>query len=142
VGFLSIPAIQTSLGSYATGKINNTYGTDIKIEKVGLQFNGDVELKTILIKDHFEATMISVSELNTSILSFAKIANNAPVYVTPLGGFSGFTANVHYYSDALNPQQAYNIYREGYGGSGIGGFPYEVQVSYLKDGEQKGSFTI
>lgn len=76
VGFLSIPAIQTSLGSYATGKINNTYGTDIKIEKVGLQFNGDVELKTILIKDHFEATMISVSELNTSILSFAKIANN------------------------------------------------------------------
>ena len=72
----------------------------------------------------------------------AKIANNAPVYVTPLGGFSGFTANVHYYSDALNPQQAYNIYREGYGGSGIGGFPYEVQVSYLKDGEQKGSFTI
>jgi hypothetical protein len=76
VGFLSIPAIQTSLGSYATGKINNAYGTDIKIEKVGLQFNGDVELKTILIKDHFEATMISVSELNTSILSFAKIANN------------------------------------------------------------------
>ncbi|MDA9026330.1 translocation/assembly module TamB [Flavobacteriaceae bacterium] len=76
MGFLSIPAIQTSLGSYATGKINNTYGTDIKIEKVGLQFNGDVELKTILIKDHFEATMISVSELNTSILSFAKIANN------------------------------------------------------------------
>ena len=76
VGFLSIPAIQTSLGSYATGKINNTYGTDIKIEKLGLQFNGDVELKTILIKDHFEATMISVSELNTSILSFAKIANN------------------------------------------------------------------
>lgn len=76
VGFLSIPAIQTRLGSYATGKINNTYGTDIKIEKVGLQFNGDVELKTILIKDHFEATMISVSELNTSILSFSKIANN------------------------------------------------------------------
>ena len=76
VAFLSIPAIQTSLGSYATGKINEAYGTDIKIEKVGLQFNGDVELKNILIKDHFEATMISVSELNTSILSFAKIANN------------------------------------------------------------------
>ena len=76
VGFLSIPAIQTSLGSYATGKINEAYGTDIKIEKVGLQFNGDVELKTILIKDHFGATMISVSELNTSVLSFAKIANN------------------------------------------------------------------
>jgi len=72
----------------------------------------------------------------------AKIANNAPVYVTPLGGFSGYTSNIHYYGDAVNPQQAYNIYRAGYGGTGIGGFPYEVQVSYLKDGEQQGSITI
>jgi hypothetical protein len=72
----------------------------------------------------------------------AKIANNAPVYVTPLGGFSGYTSNIHYYGDAVNPQQAYNIYRAGYGGSGIGGFPYEIQVSYLKDGEEQGSFTI
>ncbi len=72
----------------------------------------------------------------------AKIANNAPVYVTPLGGFSGYTSNIHYYGDAVNPQQAYNIYRSGYGGSGIGGFPYEIQVSYLKDGEEQGSFTI
>lgn len=72
----------------------------------------------------------------------AKIANNAPVYVTPLGGFSGYTSNIHYYGDAVNPQQAYNIYRAGYGGTGIGGFPYEVQVSYLKDGEEQGSITI
>ena len=72
----------------------------------------------------------------------AKIANNAPIYITPLGGFSGYTSSVHYYGDALNPQQAYNIYRAGYGGSGIGGFPYEIQVSYLKDGEEQGSFTI
>lgn len=72
----------------------------------------------------------------------AKITNNAPVYVTPLGGFSGYTSNIHYYGDALNPQQAYNIYRAGYGGTGIGGFPYEIQVSYMKDGEQQGSFTI
>ena len=72
----------------------------------------------------------------------AKIANNAPIYITPLGGFSGYTSNVHYYGDALNPQQAYNIYRAGYGGGGIGGFPYEIQVSYLKDGEKQGSITI
>jgi len=72
----------------------------------------------------------------------AKIANNAPVYVTPLGGFSGYTSNIHYYGDAVNPQQAYNIYRAGYGGSGIGNFPYEIEISYLKDGEQQGSLTI
>ena len=72
----------------------------------------------------------------------AKIANNAPVYVTPLGGFSGYTANVHYYGDALNPQQAYNIYREGYGGMGIGNFPYSVKVEFLKDGTEQGSIEI
>jgi hypothetical protein len=72
----------------------------------------------------------------------AKIANNAPVYITPLGGFSGYTANVHYYGDALNPQQAYNIYREGYGGMGIGNFPYSVKVEFLKDGTEQGSIEI
>jgi len=80
VVLFSIPAIQTSLGSYATGKINEAYGTDIEIEKAGLQFNGDVELKSILIKDHFEAPMISVSKLNTSVLSFVKMINNELVF--------------------------------------------------------------
>ena len=71
----------------------------------------------------------------------AKIANTAPVYVTPLGGFSGKTSNVHYYGDAVNPQQAYNIYRAGYGGIGID-FPYSVKVEFLEDGSKKGSFEI
>ena len=71
----------------------------------------------------------------------AKIANNAPVYVTPLGGFSGYTANIHYYADALNPQEAYNIYRKGYGGSGMD-FPYEVKIEFLKDGEEQGTLTL
>lgn len=71
----------------------------------------------------------------------AKIANNAPVYVTPLGGFSGYTSNIQYFGDALNPQEAYNIYRAGYGGSGIS-FPYELKIEFLRDGEQQGSLTI
>ena len=72
----SVPSVQTWLGSYATSSINETYGTAIKIEKVGLQFNGDVELKNILIKDHYDQTLISVAELNTSILSFVKLAES------------------------------------------------------------------
>jgi hypothetical protein len=72
----SIPSVQTCLGSYTTNAINETYGTAIKIEKVGLQFNGDVELKNIIIKDHFDETLISVGELNTSILSFVKLTEN------------------------------------------------------------------
>jgi len=71
----------------------------------------------------------------------AKIANDAPVYVTPQGGFSGYTSNIHYYANSLNPQEAYNIYRSGYGGGGID-FPYQVRIEYLKDGQQQGSVTL
>lgn len=71
----------------------------------------------------------------------AKIANDASVYITPQGGFSGYTSNINYYANSLNPQEAYNIYRSGYGGSGID-FPYQVKIEYLKDGQEQGSITI
>ena len=71
----------------------------------------------------------------------AKIANNAPVYVTPLGGFSGFTSNIQYYGDSLNPQEAYNIYRSGYGGSSLD-FPYSIKLELVKDGQEQGSVSI
>ena len=80
VGLLSFPSIQTSLGSYTTRKINKSYGTDIEIDKVRLHLIGDIELKSVLIKDHFEVSMISVSKLNTSILNFTKIINNQLVF--------------------------------------------------------------
>ena len=49
---LSFPPVQTALGKYATNKINKEFGTNINIGKVGLQFNGDVELKEIYIEDY------------------------------------------------------------------------------------------
>lgn len=73
---LSIPAVQTSLGKKLTKRINEDFKTNINIEKVGLQFNGDVELKTIIIRDYKKDTLISIDELNTSILSFKKLYNN------------------------------------------------------------------
>ena len=73
---LSIPAVQTRLGKYATKKINEDFNTNINIERVGLQFNGDVELKQIYIEDFKQDTLISIDELNTSILSFKKLYDN------------------------------------------------------------------
>jgi len=70
---LSIPAVQTRLGKYATDRINDDFGTNINIEKVGLQFNGDVELLNIYIEDYKKDTLISINELNTSILSVRKM---------------------------------------------------------------------
>ncbi|MFD1061686.1 translocation/assembly module TamB domain-containing protein [Winogradskyella litorisediminis] len=72
---LSIPAVQTKLGKYATNRINEDYKTNINIGKVGLQFNGDVELKEILIKDYKLDTLFRITELNTSILSVSNLMN-------------------------------------------------------------------
>ena len=73
---LSIPTVQTSLGKYVTDKVNEKYGTNINIDRVGIQFNGDVELKDILIKDHYADTLVAVKELNTSVISFKNLSQN------------------------------------------------------------------
>jgi len=70
---LSIPPVQTALGKYVTKIINEDYGTNINIEKVGLQFNGDVELKQIYIQDYKKDTLIAIKELNTSIIHFKNL---------------------------------------------------------------------
>ena len=55
---LSIPAVQTSLGKVRYRlAINEEFGTNINIGKVGLQFNGDVELKEIYIEDYRKDTL-------------------------------------------------------------------------------------
>lgn len=77
---LSIPAVQTSLGKKATKRINEDYGTHIYIDKVGLQFNGDVEIKEIFVEDYKQDTLISIKELNTSILSFRNLYNGKLVF--------------------------------------------------------------
>ncbi|MCB0400288.1 MAG: translocation/assembly module TamB, partial [Winogradskyella sp.] len=73
---MGIPAVQTKLGKYATQKVNEEFKTDINIGKVGLQLNGDIELKEILIRDYKNDTLISIGELNSSIISFKNLYNS------------------------------------------------------------------
>jgi len=77
---LSIPSIQTGIGNYVTKRINDDFGTHINIDKVGLQFNGDVELKNIYIEDFKQDTLISITELNTSILSIRNLIKGKLVF--------------------------------------------------------------
>ncbi|MCT4629620.1 translocation/assembly module TamB domain-containing protein [Winogradskyella sp.] len=73
---VGIPAVQTKLGKYATERLNEDFKTDINIGKVGLQLNGDIELKEILIRDYKKDTLISIGELNSSIISFKNLYNS------------------------------------------------------------------
>jgi hypothetical protein len=65
------------------------------------------------------------------------------LYVTPLGGFEGSTTKLAYYANALNPEQAWNIYEQGYG-SGLSNLfgSYQLNISILQNGEPEASLTI
>ena len=83
--------------------------------------------------------------VRTCVMPGVPIINNATdINVTNNGGFSGWTTNFKYWSDASNPQEAYNIYKSGFGGSILGNAlsKYRLQVSFLKDNIQQGSVQI
>lgn len=74
----------------------------------------------------------------------ANINSNANVYITPNGGFAGWTSKFQYYPNATDPQTAWNIYKSGYGGSLVSSVfgNYQIQLSFLENGNQTSSITI
>jgi hypothetical protein len=73
----------------------------------------------------------------------ASVNNNADIYVTPSGGFDGWTSRLQYYPSSLNPQEVWNIYSNGYTDwSNMFVNEYQVQVALLRDGTTQSSFTI
>jgi len=69
----SIPAVQSKVANIVTNKINSKYGTSIHVNKVGLKWNGDVNLKDVYIEDHHQDTLIYARFVATSILSAKKV---------------------------------------------------------------------
>ena len=73
----------------------------------------------------------------------AKIDSTAPIYVTPMGGFSGWTSKFQYWPASGNPQQAWNIYKSGYGGSLFGFLgKYSVKIALMEGDTEDNSITF
>ena len=74
----------------------------------------------------------------------AKISNNAPIYITPMGGFSGWTARFQYWAESSDPQKAWDIYKKGYGGSLLGNLfgKYTINVTLMQGEEEVKSLKI
>jgi hypothetical protein len=73
-----------------------------------------------------------------------KIPKTSNIYITPDGGFNGWTANFQYWDGASNPQQIYDIYKKGYGGGALGNIfnKYKVRFQLLKNNEVSGEIEI
>lgn len=72
---LSIPAVQTKIAKRVTESLNETYDTDINIERLGLNWKGEVDIRNVFIRDHHKDTLIYTEILQTNILSIQKIIN-------------------------------------------------------------------
>ena len=74
----------------------------------------------------------------------ANVNQNAPIYLTPQGGFSGWTSNLQYFNHATNPQEAWNIYAKGYGSSWFGNIfgQYKLKVSIIKNDTETTSVQV
>jgi hypothetical protein len=72
----------------------------------------------------------------------ANVNNNSNVYVTPAGGFDGWTSKFQYFPNSLNPQEAWNIYTKGYGSWSSMLNSYQVQIALIENGQTQSSVTI
>ena len=72
----------------------------------------------------------------------AKVNNNADIYVTPKGGFDGWTARLQYYPNSINPQEVWNIYTKGYSSTLSMFGTYSLTISVMENGTEKSSVTI
>lgn len=83
--------------------------------------------------------------VRTSVLpGVAKIDVNSSVYITPMGGFSGWTSKFEYWNNAMNPQEAWNVYAKGYGGSTLGNLfgRYSVKVTVMDNDQESGNVSF
>lgn len=67
------------------------------------------------------------------------------IMLCPDGGFSGNISNFKYIPNAVNPSQAYDIYKAGYGGgSAISGLfnKYRIKFAFIEDNKEVNSLEL
>ena len=117
---------------------------ECKITNIPLQkwVNLIVSLTTRSLDVYLDGKLVK-----TCVLPGVPLVNkdaNIDLTPSPPGGFDGFTSKFQYIPNPVNPQEAYNIYKEGFGGGGLGGAMdrYKVKVSYLVDNKEKSSYEL
>ena len=72
------------------------------------------------------------------------VNTNSSLYITPNGGFNGFTSKLQYFPHSSNPQDAWNIYVQGYNTnwfSNLFGGNYKIKVEVLNNNVSQGNIS-
>nr|WP_279347039.1 translocation/assembly module TamB domain-containing protein [Gramella sp. AN32] len=74
----SIPSVQTGVAQRITNSLRDKNDVNIQIGRVSLSYFGNVKLNDIYIEDHHQDTLLTASQVESSILSFVNLINNSP----------------------------------------------------------------
>ena len=140
-GTATAAATATS-GTAATATTNNTMIHRCAVANIPIQ-----KWVNLLVSVYGRSMDIYIDGklVRTCVLpGVANIDSNAPVYITPNGGFSGWTSTFQYFPNATDPQTAWNIYEAGYGSSMLSNLfgKYTVKVSLMEGNTEDSSFSI
>ena len=83
--------------------------------------------------------------VNTCLLpGSVHIDNTTDAYITPAGGFSGYTSKFQYYDYALTSKEVWDVYTSGYGGSSYitSLLNTKVNISISNNGVVESAYTI
>ena len=72
---LSTSVVQTYIANKVTQKINEKFGTSIHIDRLGLNWKGEIDIRDLYIEDHHQDTLIYSKKLVTNLLSVTHLAN-------------------------------------------------------------------
>lgn len=86
-----------------TNYLNTSYNVDIDIHRIGIGFDGDIELKNIFVRDHHQDTLLYATSIETSLLGAANIINSTP----KLGDV--FIENLVFYMKRYKQDQSDNL---------------------------------
>jgi hypothetical protein len=144
----------TSSPLVTLGALENTLTTTIKLQDGNLQpcviQNIPIQKWTnilITVNDRALDTYMNGKLVKTCMLPSVPAipkAENTSVALTPRGGFTGYTARFKYWPSPINPQEAWNVYKNGPGGNILTNFLglYKLQLNFIKGSETKASITI
>ena len=135
--------IEVTLGTYAQGQSGDAVNHTCTLENVPMQAWANV---LVTLNNRSLDIYLDGKLVRTCVLpGVPKMTSGSPLVVSPGGGFEGYVSNVVYFSRAVNPREAYAIYREGPGGgSWFSNLlnKYRLRLEFLKDGRVVNEFDL
>lgn len=141
-------AYTNDLNIYVTSYPNNNSGQKTAVLNTFNVSNVPIQKWVNLIVSVYGTTLdayIDGKLVSTFVLNgVAKVNPGNSLYVTPLGGFNGFTARFQYFPNPINPQQAWDIYRDGYGANFLSSLlgSYQLKIALINNGVVQNSLTV